>query len=210
MKKKTLLTNVILFGALWGLLEASLGYALQFLPPLFSGSIMFPIAGIMMYWAYRNTDSKASIVYVALIAASIKALNFFMPGLPPIKTYNPMIAIMIQSLVMVVVTSLVERNHHAYGFLGVGLVAVLWRTLFIVNITINHALTSFPFQQLASPQSILTFIFLYGALEATFLAIVYGIKLLLNKRVNLLFKPHLAISLTTYVAAALLVLIPML
>ncbi|HOJ45196.1 MAG TPA: hypothetical protein PK340_04130 [Bacilli bacterium] len=208
MNKKSLIANVVLFGALWGLLEASLGYALQFLPPLFSGSIMFPIGAMLMYWAYRNTDNKASIVYVALIAASIKAINFLMPGLPPIKTYNPMISIMLQSLVMVVIVSLISRNRPAYGFLGIGILAVLWRTLFIVNITINHALTGFPFPQLVSPQSILSFIFLYGALETLFLSIAYGIKLLLNKKINLVFKPHLAISLATYVAAALLVLIP--
>jgi len=209
MKNKTLVANIILFGAIWGLLEASLGYALQFLPPLFSGSIMFPIAGIIMYWAYRNTDSKASIVYVALIAASIKAINFVMPGLPPIKTYNPMIAIMLQSLAMVLIVTLTEKNHPAYGFLGIGLVAVLWRSLFIVNITINHALTGFPFTQLASPQTILSFILLYGVLEAGLLALAYGIKLVVKDRVNLTFKPHLALSIVTYVAAALVVLIPM-
>ena len=93
--KKSLILNIIFFGSLWGLLEATIGYSLQFLPPLVSGSVMFPIAATIMYWAYRNSESKISIIFVAMIAASIKAINFFMPGLPPLKTYNPMITIML-------------------------------------------------------------------------------------------------------------------
>ena len=96
-QNKSIWVYVLFFGAIWGILEATLGYALKFLPPLVSGSVMFPIAATLMVVTYQNTKSKSTMIYVAAIAASIKAINLFMPGLPPIKTYNPMVAMMLQS-----------------------------------------------------------------------------------------------------------------
>jgi hypothetical protein len=208
--KKSLILNIIFFGSLWGLLEATLGYGLQFLPPLVSGSVMFPIAATIMYWAYRNSESKISIIFVAMIAASIKAVNFLMPGLPPIKTYNPMISIMLQAVLVMGLVTLFEKKHVGYKLLSIALISWGWRALFIANIAINHALTGFPFTQLASPGSILSFIFAYGSVELAFLTVFFGIKLLLQKRINLLFQNHWLLTAATLIAALIAVSVPLL
>jgi xanthine/uracil permease len=113
-QNKGVFTYIIFFGALWGILEATLGYLLQFLPPLVSGSVMFPIAATLMILTYNHTKSKSAMIYVAMIAATIKSVNFFMPGLLPIKTYNPMISIMLQSLVMVLIIPLFQKKNVFY------------------------------------------------------------------------------------------------
>ncbi|MBU1141980.1 MAG: hypothetical protein KKG64_05590, partial [Firmicutes bacterium] len=170
---KNIWVYILFFGAVWGILEATLGYVLQFLPPLVSGSVMFPIAATLMIITYQNTKSKSAMIYVAAIAASIKAINFFLPGLPPIKTYNPMIAIMLQSLVMVVFLPLIEKKPLALKVTGIALVGLSWRMLFLGNIAINHALTAFPFVQLASLSNMAEFVLYLGLMEALVLSLIY-------------------------------------
>jgi len=207
--RRALIVNIIFFGSLWGLLEASLGYALHFLPQLISGSVMFPIGAVIMYWAYRNTGTKRTILFMGLLAITIKALNFFMPGLPPIKTYNPMISIMLQTLL---VTGLVYAYDSKYVWLkplSLLFAAIGWRALFIANIAINYALTGYVFSQLASGATIFSFIIVSGLIEAGFLMVVYLLSLLGRKRVSFLFKPNWLLASITLAAAVSLIVVNM-
>jgi hypothetical protein len=184
---RNLLWNVLLFGAIWGIVEATLGYVLQFLPSLVSGSVMFPIGATILIYTYRKTGSAKALVGVALIAATIKSVNFFMPGLPPIKTYNPMIAIMLQSLVVVMVVDRFKSPSLAVRIPAILLVGFAWRTLFLLNISINNALTGFPFPQLRSTSATLNYLFVLGAMEGLLLVIMSFVALrvpIVRKRVN--------------------------
>lgn len=185
---------IIFFGALWGLLEATLGYILQFLPPLISGSIMFPIGATILIYVYKNTENKSSILWVSLIAASIKAINFLMPGLPPIKTYNPMIAIMLQSIAMIAILPLFNQKPLGFKILSLGIASLLWRSLFIINISINHALSQFPFPQLVSNTKIIEFIVLYGLMGALFVGLIFGILYIFNRSLQFKFRPSYVLS----------------
>ncbi len=209
MNKKTVIANIIFFGALWGLLEASLGHVLHFLPVLISGSIMFPIGAMLMYWAYRNTNSKKALIFIGLIAISIKTVNFFMPGLPPIKTYNPMISIMIQSLTLIGALAIVDKKSIHWHIFAILMVGIMWRSLFIANISINHALTNYPFPQLTSNTTTLTFIFINGVIESAIIGLVYLINRLLQKKISFAFKPNWLISISTYVVALGIALLPL-
>ncbi len=157
MDRKQMISSVVFFGALWGILEATLGYALQFLPNLISGSVMFPIGAGILYLAYRQTGSPRAMFTVALIAASIRGVNFFMPGLLPIRTYNPMIAIVLQGLAFYAVLPILERKAPWTQLGGLVAASLLWRWAFLGNISINNALTGFEFPQLASLSSMLSF-----------------------------------------------------
>jgi len=203
-QSRSLWVYVLFFGAIWGILEATLGYVLQFLPPLVSGSIMFPIAATLMIITYQNTKSKSAMIYVAAIAATIKAINFFLPGLPPIKTYNPMIAIMLQSLVMVIFIPLIEKKPVAAKIAGLALVGFSWRLLFLANIAINHALTGFPFPQLVSTSAMLELVVYLGLMEALILGVIYGVRWIFIQKIKFTFKPNLAVSLATFIIAVLL------
>ncbi|MDO9628900.1 MAG: hypothetical protein Q7I99_03280 [Acholeplasmataceae bacterium] len=203
-QNKGILAYIIFFGALWGILEATLGYVLQFLPPLVSGSVMFPIAATLMILTYNHTKSKSAMIYVAMIAASIKSINFFMPGLLPIKTYNPMIAIMLQSLVMVAVIPLLQKKNVLTVITGIALLGFSWRLLFLGNIAINNLLTGFQFVQLQSFSSMMLFVFLFGMIEFLVLALFFYTILLSKQRINFVFKPPMILSLSCYAVAVLL------
>ena len=203
-KTKSILIYVLFFGALWGILEATLGYALQFLPPLVSGSVMFPIAATLMLVTYQNTKSRSAMIYVAAIAATIKAINLFMPGLPAIKTYNPMIAMMLQSLVLVVFIPLFKKKSIPSVVSGIALVGFSWRLLFLGNIAINHALTNFQFSQLASVSNMIQFVVFLGLMEALILGTIQIIRLALKQKVSLSFKPNAVLSLSTFIFAVIL------
>ena len=206
---RSLLINAIFFGALWGLLEASLGYALHFLPQLISGSVMFPLGAIVMYWAYRNTGRKRTILFVAMLAASIKAINFFMPGLLPIKTYNPMISIMLQALLVICFSYMYETKKFVVKPIAILAVSFGWRALFIANISFNNALTGFVFPQLASASATLGFIFVSGLIEAAFLMAACLLSMLAKNKTSLVFKPNWILAGSTLAAAITMVVVNM-
>ena len=56
-KKKALklAAQIVFFGALWGITEATLGFLLHFLPPTIAGIVMFPIAVLILVKAYKAT-----------------------------------------------------------------------------------------------------------------------------------------------------------
>ena len=164
-KVKFTASTVLFFGALWGLLEATLGYALQFLPAIVSGAVMMPIGAVILIKAFRHTDSIKAVSAVALIAITIKAVNFFLPGLAPIRTYNPMIAMAMQSALVIGVYPLIKHNRLPSVMVASFGVGIVWRVLFLINISINNALTGFIFPQLASTNTMLEFALFYGVLN---------------------------------------------
>lgn len=204
MKTKNIWIYVLFFGAIWGILEATLGYVLQFLPPLVSGSVMFPIAATLMMITYQNTKSRSSMIYVAAIAATIKSINLFMPGLPAIKTYNPMIAMMLQSFVLAVFVPLFKKNSMPAVLTSIALVGISWRILFLGNIAINHALTDFRFPQLANLSSMFEFVLILGIMEALVLGVIHMIYSAIKQKVTFSFRLNAVWSLSTFVFAVIL------
>jgi hypothetical protein len=204
MKKQALFMYVLFFGSIWGILEATLGYGLQFLPELVSGSIMFPIGATIMIYAYKNTGSKKAMLYVALIAASIKSVNFLLPGLMPIKTYNPMIAIMLQGFAMVTIIALFNQKSLVAKISSFVIASILWRGLFLINIYINNALTGFNFRQLSSTSAMNEFVIIYGLMGALFLTLLYIGLIKLNKNMLLNFKLNPLMAYSTAFIALLL------
>lgn len=205
---KNILLNVVLFGAIWGILEASFGYALHFLPSLLAGCIMFPIGATLMFWAYRNTNSRGSMIAVAFLAAAIKAINLFMPGKPAIYTYNPMISMILQSLLVTAAVAFFEKKHWAVQVGAIAASSFLWRALFIANVAINYSITGFFSTQLTSVSTILSFIFVNALLEIVFLSGLFLAYRFASKKVHWTFKPHWAISFSTLAAAIAFMVLP--
>ena len=203
MKKQTIIM-ILFIGSIWGILEATLGYVLQFLPPLISGSVMFPIGAILMIYAYKNTDDVKSIFLVAFIAATIKSVNLLLPGLPPIKTYNPMIAIMLQAFSLFLVLKIVDQKNVLYQATSILFVSIFWRVLFYINISMNHALTQFNFPQLASNQATYQFLIPYGLMGALVLFIFYGLVRVFHKDFKLNFKLNPYVSFALFVFALMM------
>ena len=223
--KKTLKNTVmavIFFGAAWGLLEATMGYLLHWLPGMWSGLVMFPIGSALMYWAYQNTGRRSAILYVGLLAAAIKAINFAFPvhweGL--MRVYTPMISIILESLTVFAVSYLFEKkaspvNQTLIHLGAIVLAIVSWRTLFLANQAVQSAISGNLAAQLSSFEASARFVFINGVYELLVFAIIYiiyrSIQALLAMRKEPLRTPNwlmYVLSPLTFVFAVLAVVIP--
>ena len=96
-----ILFSVLLFGGLWGIVEATLGTVLH-LPIihktmfLSSTTILVPIAYFLMGACYKRTQSYRSVFYMGVLAASIKAIScaIFM------MSFNPCFYMLLEAMAM--------------------------------------------------------------------------------------------------------------
>ena len=109
MKEKSkflpILFSVLLFGGLWGIIEATLGTILHL--PFFEGfgvfgktsSIILPMAFVLMAMCYKKTKTVYAVFLMGVVAALIKLPVAFFIGFTD-RIYNPMMYIIIESLLM--------------------------------------------------------------------------------------------------------------
>ena len=128
---KKIWVQILFYGSLWGLLEATLGYLLHFIPATIAGSIMFPIASVILYKAYKKTDSRFALIYVGIIAASIKSVGFVLPQPSIFKVINPMISILLEAMVVVLVVNLLVSPKLHKKAIALPIASIGWRALFI-------------------------------------------------------------------------------
>jgi hypothetical protein len=172
MKTMTRISIIVFFGSLWGILEATLGYALQFplIPFFVSGMIMFPIAAGLLIRAYLLLQSRLNLLWIGIIAMSIKSINLLLP-MNPWRTVNPMIAIILESLLMVGVVTLIVKKPIKLQVVGLFAASIGWRTLFLAFMFLQYTTTGFLHNDISSLTAILTFIFIFGVVN-TFIALL--------------------------------------
>lgn len=89
----------LMWGALWGIAEATLGFLLHLIPvPGVAGFIMFPIGFYFMWKSYADTESHSAVLMTAVTAALIKCVDFAVPGILPFRVLNPAVAIILEGL----------------------------------------------------------------------------------------------------------------
>ena len=107
--KKTILT-ILFLGGLWGIIEATFGYLIHFLPNGFPGMIMFPIAFYFIYTSYKQTGKQSAIFYTAIVAGLIKLSDLFIPLQSAVSTINPAVSIILESLIVFVFIKIYSEN----------------------------------------------------------------------------------------------------
>ncbi len=97
----------LIWGALWGLGEATAGHLLhQARIPGLPAAVMIPFGLMMMSRALAWGGGKVSLIpATACVAASLKFLDFLVPGTNPVAVFNPAQAILLEALA---VTALVQ------------------------------------------------------------------------------------------------------
>ncbi len=100
MNNKRTIFTILFFGGLWGIIEATLGYLVHFLPTGFPGMIMFPIAFYFMYSSYKNTNKQSAVFFTALVAGIIKLSDLFIPLKSTMSAINPAVSIVLESLIV--------------------------------------------------------------------------------------------------------------
>ncbi len=101
--------EIVFFGALWGLAEASVGFVLHLVAAPIAGLVMFPIGFFLMWQARLRTDSVYAPIQVATVAASIKLVNLLFVPLW-MTAVNPAVAILLEGIFVVVFLANAERE----------------------------------------------------------------------------------------------------
>lgn len=170
-KRWEIVVKIIFFGAIWGIIEATLGYALHLLPALIAGSLMFPLVMLVLYKAYQNIGSRKAVLFVGMVAILIKATNLFLPMLPPAKTINPMIAMFLQSLLVFAVIPMLSSEKPLNKITGIMVASFSWRLGMIGYYLFNALNSGFIDFRIASFNPGFSFVVIEGLLSAA-LAII--------------------------------------
>lgn len=90
IKSPALLSAIVFWGAVWGIAEATIGYALHMFHIPAVGAWMFPIALVCMCAAMRHSDSPSTAFAVSAVAATFKLTDLlFIAPLPFWYVTNP-------------------------------------------------------------------------------------------------------------------------
>ena len=176
--------SVLLFGGLWGIVEATLGTILH-LPVvhrtmfLSSTTILVPIAFALMGACYKRTNTFRACFYMGLLAASMKAISCLIFKM----SFNPCFYILIESLAMGVAV-LIIRPKQIVSFAGLA-TGILASTLYLgasTPLRLNVA-TSSTAQVIANIE---TYVFKFNCVAILYMfaagAIVYGLLKLVEAR----------------------------
>lgn len=98
----SIITAIIVWGGLWGIFEATVGYLVHLLPISIGWFIWYPIACFFMFNVYRKTKRSRDVILVGVLAACIKLLNLFLPGRID-RVLNPAVSIIFEALTLAAV-----------------------------------------------------------------------------------------------------------
>jgi len=104
-----LIVRIVAFGALWGLLEATLGYVLHLVHDYLPGIVMPAIGAAILVRFHRESAHRGAVVAVGVVAALVKAVDFLIPGMNPLRVANPMLSILIEALAMAALLPALSR-----------------------------------------------------------------------------------------------------
>lgn len=132
---------IVLIGGAWGLVEATVGFALHLLRrvvelPGLTGYIMFPIGLFFMLAAVRRTGKPAAALAVAAVAAAVKLASGFLPSVPWIFVVNPALAILAEGAVVFVGARLFRFNRSEAVVVPAVIVSVAWRVAFLALVVL--------------------------------------------------------------------------
>lgn len=133
MNQKTSKSLILGLGAIWGIIEASIGWLLHLLHMPGKGYILFSIGLCIMLYGVYSTQKKSASVYIAAIAALIKLSNLGLPGIfPAYFVINPAVSILLEGLLVYAFSSIILKNKDLfksrwlqYGFISISIALVV-------------------------------------------------------------------------------------
>jgi len=175
MRKKEMWATIIFYGAVWGFLEATLGHALHFVPIYIAGLIMFPIASGILIRVYTRFQQRGSLFAVGVVAAAIKLVDILLPGLPVMKTVNPIIAILLEAVIVAVAYPLLMNTSIKKKITGAVLATVSWRAIFVAYMYAGYMVTGELAKWVGTSSQAINFIVMSGLVEAIFVVLAVSL-----------------------------------
>ena len=178
-----LIVAVLVFGSIWGFLEATLGGYLHLIIFPNKGAIMAGIGVAVMSAAFAIYRKPAMLPGIGVVAASFKLLSawFFVVPVTSIHIVNPVMAIIFESLVFSAVIALMLNKipKSAVASVGAGVLAgiisaVAWVyfAIYVMNApAYNRVLTTAP-----------AYITNQGVIQAVFFGIFVPLGILIGEK----------------------------
>jgi len=118
----TVLIGILVFGSIWGFLEATLGGFLHMIIFPNKGAIMAGIGVSLMATALAIYRKPSMLLGIGIVAAAFKLLDVWIFSLPiaSIHIINPAMAIISESLAFSLVAALVMNRMAKNTFVGIG------------------------------------------------------------------------------------------
>lgn len=170
MKKR--FDAVVLWGALWGITEATLGYALHLLPVNPGWFVWFPVAYFFMRRVRGETGSNAAVLHTAAVAASVKFVNILMPGSID-RVVNPAASILLEAMCVYVLYRFIIRDNRTSWseYAGAFGLSFLWRAPY-VGYVLWLPDWMVRISPIASPQSLAEFLLLQSVTNGITIAAI--------------------------------------
>lgn len=196
MKKQPVITGkIIILGITWGILEASLGYLIHLLPGIsfLSGMIMFPVGFYLMIKGYEDTKRISTVLIISSIAAGIKLFDLIIPFTIPIQVINPVMAILLESVVTAAAVKFIILNNSSLSLHRAVLISMSWRILFVVFPSLPWLYIS---QGLLtkSPLVIINFLAVETVGEGIFIYFIYKFLYSFPLQINFRLNPRYSVS----------------
>jgi hypothetical protein len=139
---RPILLPILLWGAIWGLAEATLGFALHVaavaLPGL-PGFLMFPVAASFLERAVRASGRASAAFGASVVAAAVKLTGLAVPGADPIRVLNPALSILLEGLAVAALFAVFARAGREPGLLGALAAGIAWRGAFCLHLWLLSA-----------------------------------------------------------------------
>ncbi len=118
----SLIIGILVFGSIWGFLEATLGGFLNLIIFPNKGAIMSGIGVAIMASALAIYRKPAMLPGIGIVAASFKWLNAWLLFVPPlaVQIINPAMAIFLESLAFSAVAAFLMKRITKNLFVGTG------------------------------------------------------------------------------------------
>ena len=188
-----LIIGILVFGSIWGLLEATLGGFLNMIIFPNKGAIMGGIGMAIMGVALAVYRKPAMLPGIGIVAASFKWLNSWLLFVPISAVYiiNPATAIFLESLAFCMVVAFLMKRIEKNVYVGVwaallaGLISVTAYGYF--NVYIMHA----PLFERMGVSSVPEFIASHGVIQAVFFGVLAPLGYLAGKKLSAITSPVL-------------------
>lgn len=129
------LSSIIFWGALWGIVEATIGHFLHIWALPIGWLIWFPLAYCFMWAAYRQTGQPVVIFFTALVASSIKLIDLLMPVRIDF-VINPAVSILLEGLAVFTVckVAVMQRGKNLVDLWPIAISSILWRVFYSIYV----------------------------------------------------------------------------
>jgi len=126
---------VLFWGGLWGIFEATVGFALHLFEINIGWLVWYSVAAFFMTNVYRTTRRTEAVVFTGLLSASIKLINLF-SEVRIDKVINPAVSIIFEALsfalMLFVYRRLIIKKSAPIKGLAVLSANTSWRVLYIL------------------------------------------------------------------------------